>query len=176
MSTKSPKAPRRPDATPVAGLGEARLHRVLGYQIAQAAIVTYGLFEELVGKPLDLRPAEYTLLTLVNENPHVSPAELSDALAVSRPYITNTVDKLESRALVVRDKNEQDRRSQHLHTTAEGRALASRATSILIQGERAALGTLTEVEQMMLAELLHKLACARQANPRAAELPASSRK
>lgn len=164
MTPKTPKLVRRRDATPVAGLGEARLHRVLGYQVAQAAIVTYGLFEELVGKPLGLRPAEYTVLTLVNENPHVSPAELSAALAVSRPYITNTIDKLQTRGLVTRSKSAKDGRSQHLCTTDAGRALASRATSALIEGECEALTTLTDVEQMMLAELLHKLACVRQAN------------
>jgi DNA-binding MarR family transcriptional regulator len=168
MPTQRSSAPPRRDATPVAGLGEARLHRVLGYQMAQAAIVTYGLFDELVGKPLDLRPAEYTVLTLINENPHVAPAQLSAALAISRPYITNTIDKLEARGLVTRDRNAQDRRSQHLRTTDAGRALASRATSALIEGERASFATLSEAEQLMLAELLHKLACVRQANPRRA--------
>jgi DNA-binding MarR family transcriptional regulator len=166
MHSKKTPATQRSDATPVAGLGEACLHHVLGYQVAQAGIVTYGVFEELVGEPSNLRPAEYTVLTLINENPHVSPAQLAAALAVSRPYITNTIDKLEARALVTRDKNAQDRRSQYLHTTAAGRALASRATSLLIEGEREALTTLTQAEQMMLAELLHKLACARSANPR----------
>lgn len=166
MATRRSRTPARADATPVAGLGEARLHRVLGYQVAQAGVVTYALYDELVGQPLDLRPAEFTVLTLVNENPGVTPAELSSALAVSRPYITNTLDKLASRGLVTRDQSAQDRRSQHLRTTDAGRALASRATTLLVDGEKQAFTTLSEVEQMMLAELLHKLACVRQANPR----------
>jgi DNA-binding MarR family transcriptional regulator len=175
MAARRSKAPARADATPVAGLGEARLHRVLGYQVAQASVVAYALFDQLVGKPLDLRPAEYTVLTLVNENPDVSPAELSAALAVSRPYVTNTIDKLSSRGLVRRDPSAHDRRSQHLQTTDAGRALASRATTLLVEGEKEAFTTLSEAEQMMLAELLHKLACVRQANPRAAVRLASTR-
>lgn len=165
MRGKHAASLQRSDATPVGALGEARLHQVLGYQLAQAGVVSYGLFEQLVGAPLDLRPAEYTALTLINENPGVSPARLSEALAVSRPYISNTIDKLEARALVTRDQSDQDRRSQHLRTTSEGRTLASRATSILIQGEREAIATLSMAEQMILAELLHKMACVRAANP-----------
>jgi len=115
------------------------------------------------------------VLTLVNENPDVSPAELSAALAVSRPYVTNTIDKLSSRGLVRRDPSAHDRRSQHLQTTDAGRALASRATTLLVEGEKEAFTTLSEAEQMMLAELLHKLACVRQANPRAAVRLASTR-
>jgi hypothetical protein len=75
----------------------------------------------------------------------------------------------------LRDPSAHDRRSQHLQTTDAGRALASRATTLLVQGEKEAFTTLSEAEQMMLAELLHKLACVRQANPRASVRLASTR-
>jgi DNA-binding MarR family transcriptional regulator len=144
--------------TPAGGLDEARLNQILGYQLAQAAIVTYAVFERLVGSPLDLRPVEYTILTLVKENPGVSPAQLSKALAVTRPNITSWIDRLEKRGLVRREKNVSDRRAQHLRTTERGSALAAKTTRLLADGERQAFSTLTPVEQMMLAELLHKLA------------------
>ena len=148
-------------STPLGGLGEQRLHQILGYQLAQAAIVTYGVFEEMVGAPLKLRPVEYTVMMLVKENAGVSPAQLSKALAVTRPNISVWIDKLEARGLVRREKNATDRRGQLLRITEKGAALAAKATRLLIEGERKAFSTVTAVEQMMMTELLHKLARAR---------------
>ncbi len=124
--------------------------------------MTYGVFDAVVAKPLKLRPVEYTILRLVRENAGVAPAQLSDALAVTRPNISVWIDKLEQRGLVRREQNASDRRGQLLHATEKGAALAAKATQLLIEGERAAFTTLTQVEHMMLTELLHKLACARR--------------
>lgn len=133
------------------------LRQVLGYQLAQAAIVTFGVFNPVVRARLDLRPVEYTILMLVKENPGISPAKLASWLDVARPNISLFVDKLESRGLVKRERNVTDGRSQHLHATDSGVALATNATRELIEGERTACAALTVVEQLMLTELLHKL-------------------
>ncbi|NUZ04816.1 MarR family winged helix-turn-helix transcriptional regulator [Piscinibacter koreensis] len=146
------------DATPAGGLGEARLQHLIGYQVAQAAIVTFGVFERLVGGPMELRPVEYTILTLIDENPGGSPAQLSKALAVTPPNITSWVDKLERRGLVARERNLRDRRGRHLRTTEAGAALVREATARLLEGERETLSTLTPGERLILGELLHKVA------------------
>ena len=146
--------------TPAGRLEEAGLQGVLGYQLAQAAIVTHELFARHVGKPFGLRPVEYTVLTLIDENPGGSLAQLARALAVTAPNITTMVDRLESRGWVARRQSEQDRRTQVLRTTAEGSALVRRATQEIQEAERTAL-PLTPGERGMLLELLHKVACAR---------------
>lgn len=139
------------------------LRHVLGYQLAQAAILTFGVFNPVVRATLELRPVEYTILMLIKENPGISPAKLATWLDVTRPNISLFVDKLERRGLAKRERNLSDGRSQHLHVTEEGAALAVKATQELIEGERKACAALTVVEQAMLAELLHKLNCSRLA-------------
>ena len=156
---------RSSSATPGGDLGEAKLKQVLGYQLAQAAVVTLGVFEDLVGGPLSLRPVEYTMLMLVKENPGGSPAQLAKVLAMTRPNVSLWIEKLEAKGLLSRATNSADRRSQHLHVTKAGDALASKATRRLIDGERDAFTTLSPVEQMMLTELLHKLAGVRRTPP-----------
>lgn len=146
------------DTTPVGRLEEARLHAVLGYQIAQASISTLGVFALQVGQPLKLRPVEYTILTLVCENPGVSPAKLAQALAVTAPNITMWIDKLEQRGLVKREKSETDGRAQQLRVTPKGQQLAAKATARLLEGEREAFAGLTNAEGLILIELLHKVA------------------
>ena len=96
-------------ATQSGRLGEGTLRDILGYQLAQAAIISSGVFEALVGAPLKLRPVEYTILMLVKENAGVSPAQLSKALEVTRPNISVWIDKLEARGLVKREQNTSDR-------------------------------------------------------------------
>lgn len=161
MSTKRPPRPARPDITPAGRLEEAKLHHVLGYQIAQAAIVSNSLFRRHVGEPFELRPVEYTLLTLIVENPGGSLARLARALAVTAPNITMWIDKLEERGLVQREKSETDRRSQMLRATPRGEEIAAQATHRIVEAEREALAHLSPAERAMLIELLHKVACAR---------------
>ncbi len=153
----------RTAATPAGQLAEARLHQILGYQMAQATITTTAVFMKRVGEPFDLRPVEYTILTLVNENPGGSPASLSKALAVTPPNITVWIDKLEQRGLVARERSTTDRRAQHLRATLKGSQLAATATQALLEGEQDALASLTDGERAILVELLHKVARARNA-------------
>jgi DNA-binding MarR family transcriptional regulator len=151
----------RPALTPAGRLEEARLQAVLGYQLAQASIVTDAIFRKEAGDPLALREIEYTVLTLIAENPGGSPARLARALAVTPPHITALVDRLVARGLVQRRANDEDRRAQILAVTRAGADLVRKATERIVAAERAALA-LTPGEQAMLAELLHKVACARE--------------
>jgi DNA-binding MarR family transcriptional regulator len=146
--------------TPAGRLDEARLGTVLGYQLAQATIVTDAIFRDAAGVPLELRPVEYTVLTLIAENPGGSSARLSRALAVTPPHITAIVDRLVARGLVQRTASAEDRRSQVLGVTRAGSELVRKATERIVKAEHAALA-LTPGEQAILAELLHKVACAR---------------
>lgn len=155
------RAPR-PDVTPAGRLEEARLHQVLGYQMAQATIVTNAVFMAHAGEPFGLRPVEYTLLTLIVENPGGTLVRLARALAVTAPNITMWIDKLEARGLVRRQPSPTDRRAQVLQATPEGEALARQATHSILEAERAMLASaLSPAEHAMLVELLHKVACAR---------------
>ena len=154
------KRSARSELTPAGRMEEARLQKVLGYQLAQAALVTDAIFFEQVGKPFSLRPVEYTVLTRVAENPGGSLARLARALSVTPPHITIMVDRLEAKGLVAREASEQDRRAHVLRVTAKGAELVRKATQRIVEAEAAAL-PLTSGEQAILAELLHKVALAR---------------
>jgi DNA-binding MarR family transcriptional regulator len=158
---KSP-VPGAPDLTPVGRLAEAGLHRILGYQLAQATIAATGVFAREVGQPFELRPVEFSILALIDENPGVSAKQLARALALAAPNITVWIDKLERRELIQRERSAVDRRAQHIRTTAKGAALARKAALRLIEGERQCFGALSAAESAMLIELLHKAATCRQ--------------
>ncbi|MEJ2676410.1 MAG: hypothetical protein P8011_14705 [Acidihalobacter sp.] len=58
------RAKARPSAA-FAGLDQSCLQHVLGYQLAQAEIPTSKIFARSIGKPLGLRPVEFTILLLL---------------------------------------------------------------------------------------------------------------
>ena len=146
-----------PDTTPFGRLGEGALRRLVGYQLAQATITTSQVFEAQAGLPCDLRPVEFTILTLIQENPDVSASQLARALAVTAPNIKLWIDRLEHRELAERVPSPTDRRAQHLRITAKGSALARDSLGRLLAGERAALAALSAGELAILVELLHKV-------------------
>lgn len=162
MPSMPTRRPDPPTFTPEGRLDEAPLQQVLGYQLAQASIVTDAVFHQEVGEPLQLRRVEYTVLMLVAQNPGGSAARIARALAVTPPNVTVILDRLEARKLVQRQASTEDRRSQQISVTRAGDELLRKATGRIVAAERRVMG-LSAGEQAILAELLHKVACRRDA-------------
>jgi DNA-binding MarR family transcriptional regulator len=150
------------ERTPLARLSEAAIHGIVGYQIAQAGIVTDQVFDEQVARSGGLRRVEFTILALVQGNPDVSARQLARALAVTPPNIAIWLDRLETRGLVLRTRSTRDARVQHIRLTRAGTALVDRSLQRVREGEQAALSTLSTAERAMLVELLHKVAMSRR--------------
>lgn len=131
---------------------------VVGYHLAQAAVVTYDLFERHVGQPFGLRKVEYSLLMLLLANGPLVPKRLARTLTLSNPNLTLLLDRLQERGLIRRERNERDRRSQNIVLTDAGLALARDAAAAALPMERELLDRLSAAERAMLIELLRKAA------------------
>jgi DNA-binding MarR family transcriptional regulator len=158
-----PRVPEMNDHTPQSRLTEGCVHPIVGYQLAQATVATTRVFMQRVGRPLKLRPVEFTILALVRDNPDATARQIARALAMTPPNIALWLDRLEQRKLVTRTRSERDARMQHIRATSTGNALALKAAERLVEGEREALAVLSAAEQAMLVELLHKIALRRRA-------------
>jgi DNA-binding MarR family transcriptional regulator len=156
------RAKARPSAA-FAGLDQSCLQHVLGYQLAQAEIPTGKIFARSIGKPLGLRPVEFTILLLLAHNRDVTQKQLAQALAVTAPGMTVLLDRLAARGLVARERNAGDRRSQFVRLTEDGETLAQRAHEVSLSMEQELLRHLSAAEQAMLFELLFKVAKHRRA-------------
>ncbi len=151
------------DRTPHARLAEGRAHALVGYQLAQATLVTDEVFQQRVGHTaMDLHRVEYTILAIVDANPGVTARQLARALAVTPPNIAIWLDRLDKRGLTQRERSTRDGRVQHVQLTSPGMTLVARASAALLEGEAAALAGLSSAERAMLVELLHKVALARR--------------
>ena len=111
-----------------------RLTGLAGYLIRQAQLWVFQDFNETLA-PLDIRPVQYSILTVIRENPGLSQMALSQALGIVRSGVVPLLDNLESRGLLKRTAHASDRRSYALRLTAEGSALLDRADALVQEHE-----------------------------------------
>ena len=129
----------------------------LGFHLAQASVVTTLAYNACVGDPLQLRKVEYSLLVLLYANSALSPKQLSKALSLTAPNLTLLLDRLQERDLIVRERNPNDGRSQHVRLSDAGQTLVHRANEAALTMRDHWQGRLTAAENAMLMELLSKV-------------------
>ncbi|MFA9215857.1 MAG: MarR family winged helix-turn-helix transcriptional regulator [Sphingomonadaceae bacterium] len=142
-------------------LKKGALEASVGFHVTLAKLTTDQLFQSSIGERFSLRPVEYTLLVLLQENSSLTPKQLSSSLALSGPLLTQLLDRVQERGWISRERNEQDGRSQKVALTPAGVKLAK---SLIATPPDADLERcLSAAERAMLVELLGKVAAHRLA-------------
>jgi len=100
----------------------------------------------------------YKARMLVASNGDVNQKQLGRALDISPPNMAVTLDRMVESGWVERVRSTHDRRAQHIHLTARGRALAEQARRISTTMEAHSLTALSPAERALLIELLRKIA------------------
>jgi DNA-binding MarR family transcriptional regulator len=97
----------------------------LGYFIRRAQIWIFQDFIRTLAT-VKIRPAQYSVLMVIDANPGLTQMSLSKALGIERARLVHLLDGLEAQRFVKRRPSASDRRSHALHLTAKGgTALAS---------------------------------------------------
>jgi DNA-binding MarR family transcriptional regulator len=99
-------------------MGELSEH--LGYALKRAQLKIFEDFLRCVA-PLQLTPAQFSVLLLLDKNPGRNQTEIANTLGILRPNFVAMLDGLESRELCVRMRSTNDRRSHVLMLTDKGR-------------------------------------------------------
>jgi DNA-binding MarR family transcriptional regulator len=154
--------PKHREPTLPGRLEHGRMQKLLGYNLAQAAIPSFKIFDKRIGEPFQLRRLDFTILMLVASNPQVTQRQMSLALDVSAPRLTIVCDKLVDRELITRTRSEDDRRKQYIALTRKGATVVRKAERIADTMENELLGHLSELERTLLFQLLEKVAIHRR--------------
>jgi DNA-binding MarR family transcriptional regulator len=102
---------------------------LIGYKLRRAQLSVFQRFLTTF-EHLNLRPAEYSVLVLVEENPGRKQSEIALLLGIKRANFVPLVDGLENRGLIARAVIETDRRANGLHMTEEGKAFMANARAV----------------------------------------------
>ena len=137
-------------------LDQSKLLALVGYNCRQAYLSIMPHFIKRMAR-YELRPVDYSVITLINANPNLTQKRLSQAINVSPPNLATLLDRLEERGLVMRQRNPNDKRSQTLVLTEEGRSLCKKADKTVFELENEATSMLSDAERAELLRLLQKI-------------------
>jgi len=126
---------------------------LLGYQLR---VAQQALFRDFAATVAELSPGRVGILLLIEANPGVTQSRLAQAVALDRSTMVGVLHVLEGRGLVERRRGE-DRRTNGLWLTAEGRSLVTKLKRRIQQHERRVAARLTPAEREQLIGLLEKL-------------------
>jgi DNA-binding MarR family transcriptional regulator len=137
-------------------LGE--LSEMLGYPLKRAQLKIFEDFLHCMA-PLQLTPAQFSVLLLLERNPGRNQTEIASTLGILRPNFVAMLDGLESRELCARVRSANDRRSHHLVLTDKGKAVLARAKKLVATKHEARLNELLgPANRAALVAMLTKIA------------------
>ena len=127
------------------------------FLLAQVGAHAASKFAERLGE-LQLVPAHAGMLRVLKSAGAMTQQALATTLNTLPSRMVALVDELESRGLVERRENPDDRRSYALELTEKGRAALEAIGRIGREHTRALLAALSEEEQRRLGSLLQRIA------------------
>ena len=108
-------------------------------------------------KQYELTPAQFDVLAQLSVAEGITQQELARKLLVTKGNVCGLLDRMSAHDLVKRCDDPEDRRSNRLHLTAKGRALADKVVPAHQAFVLEQLAALSPEEQRFLQMLLRKL-------------------
>ncbi|MGG7518810.1 MarR family winged helix-turn-helix transcriptional regulator [Allorhizobium undicola] len=102
-----------------AGVEQSLLAQSLGFRMRRAQLAIFQDLQDVLGER-NIRPADFSVLTVIAGNSGMKQSDVAALLAIQRANFVAIVDGLESKGLIERRRSEVDRRVYFLHLTPEG--------------------------------------------------------
>jgi len=103
---------------------------LIGYVLRRAQLAVFQDFFAAFA-PFDIRPAQFSVLTIIERNPGLTQTQVAEALGIKRTNFVGMLDELETRGLAERRQTARDKRSYALYLTADGAALMRKLRPVL---------------------------------------------
>ncbi len=132
------------------------LETLLGYNTRRATLTIISRFIERMAE-FDLRPVDFSVLSLIGHNPGITSRELCSALNILPPNMVGFLKAFEKRDLIERTPHPTDGRAMGLSLTQNGQQLMQKAEAAAIESDSNAAHQLSAAEQKTLMRLLQKL-------------------
>jgi DNA-binding MarR family transcriptional regulator len=152
-----PAVPARTSPPPTVEEVDTRfLETLLGYNARRAALAVIDVFVQRM-TPFQLKPVDFSVLSLVRHNPGITSRQLCTTLGILPPNLVGMINMLEKRALVERMPHPRDGRAMGLHLTGAGEKLMRDAEKTAAELEADFASRLTPSELRTLITLLKKV-------------------
>jgi DNA-binding MarR family transcriptional regulator len=129
---------------------------LIGYNARRAALAVIGVFLSRMAV-YDLRPVDFSVLSLITHNPGITSRQLCTTLGILPPNLVGMINALEKRGLITRKPHPRDGRAVGLHLTAPGQKLMRDAERTAAELETEVAARLSASEAKTLIRLLKKI-------------------
>ena len=132
------------------------LEGLIGYNARRAALAVIEVFLERMAV-YDLRPVDFSVLSLIAHNPGITSRQLCGTLGILPPNLVGMINALEKRELIARRPHPRDGRAMGLHLTTGGEKLMRDAERTATELESDVAARLSATEARTLIRLLKKI-------------------
>jgi DNA-binding MarR family transcriptional regulator len=142
------------------GAGSVDLGPLKGYVGFMLRRVQSAVFADFIAQlaAVELRPAQYALLEVIDANPGLKQSDAAAALGIQKANFVALVSELEARSLLLRRRSQSDRRSYALFLEPGGLRLLERARRLHSDHESRLAAQLGTAGRDRLLSLLNRLA------------------
>jgi DNA-binding MarR family transcriptional regulator len=148
--------PSTPEVPFVDKVSTRYVETLIGYNARRAALSIISVFLDRM-KVYDLRPVDFSVLSLVKHNPGITSRQLCATLDILAPNLVGMLNGLEKRGLMTRLPHPHDGRAVGLHLTDAGLTLVKAAEKTAAQLEIESTQKLSAEERKTLIALLKKI-------------------
>lgn len=114
--------------------------------------------QDFVGEFQDFIPYnEFTVLRTLEDDKTLRVSDVAKRLNATNSYITLTSDKLVQKGYIIRERNDQDRRTVYLTLTEEGYKLVKEMDEIVYAYFNKTFGDISNEEMMQVISILQKI-------------------
>jgi DNA-binding MarR family transcriptional regulator len=143
-------------ARPKDGNGEIGLDVLPGHAGYAVRRFQIWIFQDFIRTlaAADIRPTQYSVLTVIGANPGLSQMAVAQRLGIERARLVHLLDSLEDRKLVKRVRSKTDRRSHALHLTAQGETSLRQFKLLAAEHERHVAEKIGKANRAQLLRIL----------------------
>jgi DNA-binding MarR family transcriptional regulator len=135
-----------------------------GYVLRRAQLFVFQDFIDTCARH-DIRPAQYSVLTVIEHSPGLNQSRLAGLLGIKRANLVGMLDELEARGLAERRQRDDDRRAWGLHLSAAGARMLADLHELVGRHEARMVERLGMRGKEQLLALLRQLADDSAAEP-----------
>jgi DNA-binding MarR family transcriptional regulator len=143
-------ASRRPGPSRELRESSSFLLKRMGFALKERALAAY--------EPTGLTPYDHGVLSLLEEDPRETQAQIADALGYDRSHLVGVLDDLEARGLIERRRDPADRRRHLVSLTPDGKQAVAKLRVVARKVDDEFFAALDAEERTQLTGLLTRIA------------------
>ena len=147
---------RKPETARPTQIDSSELDEYVGYALRKAQVAFFGSFIHAM-RDLEVRPAEFAALVVINANHGLTQSALAATLGIDRSAGVIMLDRLEGMGLAQRVPSPTDRRSYSLVLSKAGKDLLAVLIDRAKRQEDLILAEFSDLERKTLLTQLRKL-------------------